>query len=110
MTDEEFKKGTFVGNPYDYPIEKLTDAVTFLAVSKDRPRNVLNKIRLTTPFLGVGAPRIEGLSEDATRKFNALRDSLDLRHELPEDVHNIVSDMCKLAFQLCEERGQISPP
>ena len=102
---------TYHGNPYDYPIEKLTNAVTYLAVSEKPLRAVLQDIRQTVPLLGMGIPPvIEGLSEDSLKKFYALRDSLDLRRPLPEDVHDIATSMCKLAFQLCEERGRAGIP
>ena len=100
----------YLGNPYDYPVEKLTDAVTHLAVSDGRSlRIVLEEIRQTTPFLTDVPPKVEGLSEDSLKKFYALRDRLNLSNELREDVHDIVTSMCALAFQLCEERGRVSP-
>ncbi len=92
-------------NPYDYPVEKLTDAVRFLAVSED-VRRTLDVIKQTVPFLMISGPEILGLSEDATQKFYTLRARLDSTNVLTDSVRQLITDMCNLAFQLCEERGR----
>ena len=105
MSTEPSASPSFVD--YNYPLEKLEQAVGRLAHSSDSRRTELRNILLTTPyFKGVHADADAKLPKEIQGKLQQLRELLSGSLE-DWDAHKAIDLVCELAFALCREQATL---
>ena len=105
MSTESGASPSFVD--YNYPVEKLEEAVRHLAYSTGPRKAALETVRLTIPyFMDVNAEADARLPTEIRDKLQQLRELLGGSLEV-WDVHTAIALMCELAFTVCRKQAAL---